>query len=205
MLRCIDRYYATAADQTFTAKLNERNKITAAKIERLIAGEPTPWNNLVQDVKASWPNVTDLAFRQFPSYMLTIGEPADSIGNEVYSKRQFSLCVSLLGNFYTLFFEEQYYFQRMKDHPDDYDPSYRFYFRELLGPENKKLEKDFHKISRLCQQHFPDHQYIRHTWSMLQSVPDLLTDQGESPLQDRTVFACLFDDQWITSPYKVLN
>jgi hypothetical protein len=138
------------------------NAIVKDKIERLVANTlPVAPSKLDSDVRNSFNNLTVLNsyHHQFPNYAMDIRFPKIEYP-EVDLNYKLSLRISLLTNYYTIFFEEVIFHKNLRAGSDQ-APSMSFAVSSSIG-HIADAGNIVQTLKTIVGTNFPDHKFVNH-------------------------------------------
>lgn len=132
-------------------------EILSKKINDIIANKQTNWTSFIELMKNNWEEkVLDMNYYQFPSHIVKLKlkhEICESV------ERQLSVIanVSLLCNYYTVFFEDHYIFNSHSK--KIVKPYHTILFKNDCDVDSLKT---FNEMQENIQFFFPTHEFIHH-------------------------------------------
>ncbi|QJB38771.1 hypothetical protein HF324_13210 [Chitinophaga oryzae] len=198
LLHYVHKYYPIGMPSVYNhprIKL-ERDLIVEKKISDIINDVRTPWMELINDLKRKELEIFDMAYTQFPSFMLKI--KIQEIGNpfeNISFSRHLILIVSLLCPFYTIFFENEYTVNNVKTEVRQIGPKFRIFYQKLLPEFSFGQEELFSFIQQTTNSHFGSHTFLHHRipFSHIISENELQLEGALVP-GPYPIFSYLFDD-----------
>lgn len=137
-------------------------EILKAKIDNISAQKNTKWSILVEDVKKHFPTykVFDYGYLQFPNYILVI-ELCIHENNRIVITKSIILNISLLVNYYTIFFEDLIKLKGDADNSNGIKDTHfqMIYFNSCI--EEECLE-NANQLKKIVAQFFNEHSFLEH-------------------------------------------
>lgn len=208
LLECIHHYYPIGMPHIrdeFSGFL-ELKKITANKIDSLVNNKVTEWSHLVAALEKRFGDkVFDIAYWQFPCYMLRVVLKEEKNDRFEYVQN-FIVNISLLCNFYTIYFEDVFFYPTYVSKGATPLQQRVIYFQnEGIGKEHELNPEEIETLLRL---HFKEHRYISHKTLFDYKVSGGYP--GMESLEDAThfeypIYSFLFDSLMTYDNLKVVE
>lgn len=181
--------------QNFVNKFYDPSRTGYRQMSELVASKvnsidtESDWSRLIGFMRSDYGDVEDLAFMQFPNRELRIVDYELVEGYRV--SKLFTVCLSLLCPFYTLFYDYAFAIQAPTGHYVDIS-RICFLKDEKFGMISRNL--DISNIMKIVGTLFPDYRYVDHyplmTWSAESGPP---FGAFESATTKYTFYQYLFD------------
>lgn len=139
-------------------------KIVENKIEQIINNDlPSYFYKFVGDINVYFKGfkIIDECHKQFPNYSFSI-KLSDKTSNYIHSNSILVIKLSLLANYFTVFYEEINTFEKFSKFKYKYQPLvYRIYSsnNNVIDPE----KAHFDKVIKLIQEYFPSYVFVEHS------------------------------------------
>ncbi len=196
-ISCVHRFYPSDFQNQSGEKYSNPiiDKIVEEKVNQLIYGNlPNSCYTLMAEVRELFKDkiIIKGLERQFPSYGMTI-MLNESTQNNIRSQTTITLKISLLTNYYTVFFEEFNWFLNFSKFKSINRPTL---FR-IFSSSNPAIDLDnlySNALKKIIGENFPDHKFVDHKLLFNKKIEygfpyQLNTDEKSFPL-----FAYLFDN-----------
>jgi hypothetical protein len=197
LINSVHKFYPSDFQNQNTEKYSNPilDKIVEEKANQIIEGRlPEACYSLMTATQELFKDKTIIKGleRQFPSYGMTI-MLNDQTSNNICSQTSITLKISLLTNYYTVFFEEFNWFLNF--------PKYKATNRPILfrifssaNPSIDQKNLYFSSLQKIIEEHFPTHKFIEHRLLLNKKIEygfpyQLITHEKSFPL-----FAYLFDN-----------
>jgi hypothetical protein len=174
-------------------------QIVENKIDKEVNTTDSEFNVFCEKLQDSLPDlkVENRIYYQFPNYVACVNLPPSEY-KDIIHRANFVICISLLANYYTLYFEESYFFSSYKGaalvDKNLSLPSYNIHSFEM----NEKLKNviDVSSIKRTVESFFPVKKFISHflikKWTMKGTVPYGELDDPQNNNNYYSIFEFLF-------------
>lgn len=182
-------------------------EIIENKIDQLVDNMlPKQFYNLIEAINLDFKEYTvfDKCYEQFPNYSLTI-ELANRISNNIQCISLLNLRMSLLTNYYTIFFEEVNIFNDFSENERINRPlSFRIFSSRNNGIDPEKIL--LKKLKKMIDESFPEYKFVHH-----KILFDLKIDSAEPigltgyGLNSYPIYAFLFDNNYHLPTYQVIE
>ena len=173
LVKAVHKYYPIGLNEPndFYAGYQQLKGILAEKINKLMANSlPAECLRLEEDTQSLFKNypVLNSYHRQFPNYALDIKLP-DKKYPEIQLSYHLKIRISLLTNYYTLFFEEVALHKNIMRSLISLNPMVSYAVSStLVGIDGS--QKMIENMKNVIQTHFPNHQFVNHNLLMLRKM-----------------------------------
>lgn len=166
------------------------------KVNQILAKENTSWVRLVENVrqKFSLKPIFDYSYLQFPSYIMNL-ELKKNDSKEIEYTKSLVLNISLLVNYYTLFFED---IVKVKKGIDEKGLQNSPYFRIVYF--NKCIDKDCFEIAyiikKISEEVFEEYKFIQHDLLLNNKVQggNIYGDMRNEEFKEYSLYEYLFSN-----------
>ena len=192
----VDKYYVRSAVSAGIQRIvsEDRNLIMNEKLKSLVQHVQNDWAATIEDIKENFNfNILDVAYMPFPAYKVQIEVEDHKLKDGVTKKRYLIATVSLLCNYYTVYFLDRYSITDIDNSPDSLPVNFSVSFSKVVNPYFKEAAELFSTLSKIVEKHFPNYHFLPHGMLMTQIVDgkcELPTVPGDGP---HPVFLYLFD------------
>ncbi|WP_142688644.1 hypothetical protein [Chitinophaga polysaccharea] len=196
LLKYIHQYYPIGLPEYYNQprRMIERDHIVANKINDLIEGKETAWSLFVKELKKRDWELLDMAFIQFPSYVVHIKlKTPDFSTPEILHQRELVVVVSLLCPYYTIYYLDTYRFNTIRAAHYRFGPIFRITFKDLLPEFSFDQEALLKEVEDLTKQYFPSHNYASHGMLMNRYLTPGIILEGQSGAGPYPIYSYLFD------------
>lgn len=142
--------------------------------------------------------INNQLYSNFPSYSITI-ELRNELRDEIKTLTWLNIRISLLTNYYTIYFEERNHFSGFKIRGDKDIPVLFC----ILSSKNLNVDSGnlyVAKVQELLLNLFPGYQYINHSLLLNYKIPDRIPIGYVDPIPNfYPIYAFLFDN-WVDLP-----
>lgn len=142
-------------------------------------------------------SVEDFSYLQFPNRKLILEEIEDVGVYRIY--KNFAVCISLLGPYYTFFYEYQF---RVKNEKGFFLLSHICFLKDEKFKSIKK-NFDLEKIDSMIKSRYPNHSYVNH-YHLLMNEIDKGVPFGQLDLEKKmhSMFLYLFDNVFFDNYFR---
>ncbi|HWC52329.1 MAG TPA: hypothetical protein VG676_02005 [Chitinophagaceae bacterium] len=171
----------------------EMRAIVAKKINQIIEKEETPWSRLIKKLEIEFKlNLLDMGYLQFPCYAARIKIQQDKTDFFNYHK-DFVLVISLLCDFYTVYYEDTYQFTNHL--PAENPVSFKVIFLKNKD-EKEDQEKLFDTLCKIIPVYFNNYGYIHHRILFEHKVTDVFpySEDITTIKKEFPIYNLLFED-----------
>ncbi|MGF6924645.1 hypothetical protein QFZ48_000145 [Chitinophaga sp. W2I13] len=196
LLRYIHQYYPIGLPEYYNQprRMMERDHILANKISDLTEGKETAWSIFVRELKQHNWELLDMAYIQFPSYVVRIKlKTPDFSTPEIFHSRELVVVVSLLCPYYTIYYLDTYRFNTIRAAHHRYRPIFRIAFKEVLPEFSFNQDAHLKEVEDLTRLHFPSHNYASHGMLMQRYLSPGIVLEGQSGEGPYPIYSYLFD------------
>lgn len=206
LLKTVHQHYPVGLPHTRNDHEGHKKirKIVTDKINNLIAHKCGDWEKLVAMVSERYEHsVRDMSHLQFPCYQMII-DMAEHQAAVCCSKRKIVLSISLVGPYYTLFYEDEF---RLEGYMDSIEMPPLFSVLFTQHKTDKNLEMHLDAIKKDVAVVFPDHQFTEHGILFKYPVHGVYnyTDGLETTQSTWNFYQLLFDGFFFREHYEVKN
>lgn len=174
----------------------ERNEIITLKLQELTSGVNNQWTKLVKSIEeAQKLPVRNWAFLQFPNYKLTVEFGETTYPDHITSTRALVLIISLLGPYYTVYFEDIYTISNVISDTNRRPAQFKIVFTEVTPELFPTASEYLATLKKMTTDYFPDYQYLHHKFLMRRKVEGLYQLPSEIDNGPHTFFKYLFNNQ----------
>lgn len=196
LLKHIHRYYPVGLPEYYNQprRMIERDQIVADKINGLIEEKETAWSLFVIELKKHEWELFDMAYIQFPSYVVHIKlKSPDFSTPEILHERELVVVVSLLCPYYTIYYLDTYRFDTIRSAHHRFGPTFRIVFKDLLPEFSFDQDALLKEVERLTKLHFPSYSYAGHGMLMRRYLTPGIVLEGQSDEGPYPIYSYLFD------------
>lgn len=139
----------------------EWRRILEDKINRTMEGDDPAWKSFIDDLKSHFGDnkVMNLSYRQFPGMTVHIEMENSTPARDIYLNRYLAVDLSLLGKYYTVFWDDKY---RFGNYETSLGNEVFANFSILSNHSNPAALNHVHRIKRKITALFPDYSFINH-------------------------------------------
>lgn len=206
LMKTINEYYPVGitAMKPWFAGFEKYTQILTEKINLVISKERTPWVDFIEKLQSEFADsILDMDYLQFPCHLVKI-----TLKKEHHSDYEFErylvVNVSLLCNYYTLFFEDRF---RFKDYTNDIiKPSITILFSRKLS-EKVHFDDLVTKIESQLVKYFGNYSRINHKLLFdykVEAVLPYTEGEGEQEVPF-SFYQLLFDSFYKPNHFYVLD
>jgi hypothetical protein len=207
ILKCLEKYYTFGLpnfQKSYIGETEMRNILTR-KIDDLQAGRKSNWTDLVDALKNNVPGVLlDQAYYQFPSYDAVIEVEAQAIASHALTTRLI-LSISLLGPFYTAYFEDTFKAGGYVTDPKR-DPVWRLYYSKK-ATNNGLVSQTLDAVKKRVNHFFDGYKFVPHnlllTYKISNAVPFMESIEIAKP--EYPIYNFLFNAGYGNAEVQVLE
>jgi hypothetical protein len=166
------------------------NEILLSKLNNL--ENNSDWKPTIEELAKKFPGtLLDRGFIQFPSYLASIDRQKSTSERFIFVSR-LHLCISLLCPYYTVFFEDEYRFDKHFEFSITL-PHRIFYSKRK--PDSSELEKTIEEVQKIVAKYFPQYEFVSHQILFRHKIPGVIPYREDPNTQENsyTFYRLLFE------------